>query len=292
MGKSLKAISLPLLLVTVICLSVIAGCQPPVSQEETEQILAEAISILENIDSYKASLDLRTNLDVIGGTEEGSVSYRMLLEAVVDRGNSASELIFNIIIGRNVRDAQDAAEENIETYLFGDYIYAQLPTPDAGLVWYKAPVSENSIDTYDIDIIDQQILPLESPAGIKALRYESYGGSECLVIEVVPDKKNMIGWISELKVTDLPIGPEDLELLKEILKDPTYILWIAEDTGYIKKVTGEIRLEISPSDFNLSEDFFDEMTIDTTLNIEIFEYNQSVNIELPEAALDAKELAF
>ena len=292
MDKVFKALSLPLLLIIVICLLINTGCQPPVSQEETTRILTKSLDLLENANSYKSNLDIQTDLTVSGGSEEGAMSHRMVLDAVINVADSKSQLDFRVITGINTPEVKDTDEMEIETYLFEDTIYTKLPHPDLGLVWYKSPVSESSIDTYDIDIVDQQIVPLHSPKKVKSLRNETLDGVQCLVLEVVPENVNLIDWINELKVTDLTVDQNDLEVLEDIVKNPIFTLWVAEATNYMKKLTGEVRLEISPEDFGVSEEFFNNLDIDVALSFEVYDYNHSEVIILPGDALDAKELAF
>jgi hypothetical protein len=309
MGKFLKATLLPLLLVSILLLALPAGCSTSPSQEELNQILDDSMTAMNSVSSGKMTGNLEMAMELSGAGEDGTVEADMTMEGAIDLAKIEMQLAINASFTADMTDTHESMDNiTLDLYIVDDHMYLKMGIPGMGEEWMKMPVPDASMAGFDIDdMFEQQLAMLESYVELEYLRTEKVDGSDCYVIQMVPDLAAMMDWIAEMGMTEM--GMTDMgsewdeiqsvieEVINEMFEEFSYIVWIDKDTKYIKKMTASIKGNISSEDFEgIGEDFgdiseeFGEITIEVSMDMDMYDYNEPVNIVLPEEAQDAMDM--
>jgi hypothetical protein len=298
MGKVIKTILLPLLLVSVLSLTVVLGCNDEkneasgeFSQAELEQILADSTLLINQVDSYKMNMEMDMFMDIEGGGEQGSIDMDMTMEGAVDQKSLDLYMLVDIYMAMDMGGSQESLDDiAMDMYLKDEYIYMKMSIPELGEEWIKMPATEENMSDWNMNMVEQQMLPLESPLELTFLKYEKIKGSECYVIELAPDMAKVMEWLGEQELADLGFSWGDIDAISEIFDKLTYTCWIDKETKYMKKMTAYMLIKM---DEDIVEDLSGEtgnITMDMTMNIEMYDHNIPVSIVLPDEAENAMEM--
>ena len=293
MGRILRMILLPLMLVSILSLPIALGCNGDTSGEfsqlELEQLLTDSALFVNDVDSYKTTMDMEIFMDMSGRGEEGTMDMDMTMEGAIDQKNMEISMIMAISMSMDIGFESVSEDMTMDMYMVGDYIYLKMDIPELGEEWIKMPATDEAMSTYDFDIVNQQLTVLESPGDVTFLRYENVDGGECYVIELVPDMATMMEWIGEQGLTDLGLSWEDVGVISDMFDELTYTIWIDKETKYMKKMTAYILMKFSGDTFEDLTGESGSLTMDIDMDMEMYDYNEPVTVVLPEEALDAME---
>jgi len=297
MGKVLKMILLPLLLVSILSLPIALGCNGDkadtsgeLSQLELEQILTDSTLLVNSVDSYKVTMDMDMFMDISSGGEEGTMDMDMTMEGAVDQKNMEMQIVMEMNMAMDMGGDRESIDDMVmDMYLVGDYIYMRMSIPEMGDEWMKMPATEENLASWDMNILEQQMIPLESPGELTFRGYENIDGSECYVIQFVPDMASMMEWMSEQDLAGMGFSWEDADMISDIFDELTYTCWIDKETGYMKKMTAYMLMKLSGSTLRDLTGESGSVTMDMNIDMEMYDYNKPVNVNLPDEALDAME---
>ncbi|OGO30972.1 MAG: hypothetical protein A2Z29_01100 [Chloroflexi bacterium RBG_16_56_11] len=302
MSKVKKNALLFFIVVMSLLLLFIAGCgpqetaqpaatttnEPPqeLTQQELEQIVAESVKATMNANTYKVDMSMSGKFTA-DSTQSGDMS--MTAKATFDVLQKKMLMSMEMSIDSGTSGGKQ--EVNGDIYLFTDYMYIKANMPDSGEQWIKVPVTDEILETFSANIMQEELKALELPDKLKFLRYEDFDGSECYVIGFTPNKDYLREYASRQQASDVEIDWDKLAEISDIYKELEYTAWIARDTKFVKKIAFNAVLELS-SDFARSSNVdFETFTMDAAGNLELFEYNMPVSIVLPEEAAGAMELS-
>jgi hypothetical protein len=299
MGKIVRIMMLPLLLGATLTLSLAPGCGDDdgdtsggMTQAELEQMVADTMVVINDVDSYKMKMDSDMFMSMTGGSESGTMDMEMSVEGEVDQANMEMRMLVNMSMDMDMAGTNESIQDiTMEMYMLDDYVYIKMSMPEMGEEWMKMPATDDVMSTYDMNMLDEQLMMLDTPGEITYLRDENFGGSDCYVIELVPDMDKMADWVNQQGLADMEIGLEDLDMLSDMFKGLTYTIWIAKDTKYMRRMTAYMLMEISEDDFKELGGGEGTMTMDMNMDIEMYDYNQPVDMTLPEEALEAMEIS-
>lgn len=315
MGKRyiIKKILIPLLLLMfVFSMVIITGCgeeeTTPVStspatvqpatttaeltQQQLQKIYNDSTFALQNIDTYKFDMDMDMSMEVTGGDEPGEMTMKISTTGAYDK--KANEMFMDMSMKMDMpmdldTDSPGLNMDNIsmKMYILDGYMYMNMDMLGMGDQWIKTSYSEEIAKMYSLNMVDQQIELLESVTDVKLLRYETMDGSECYVLSILPDMKDIMSWIGEEIPADL--DTISIDEISEIFKDLVYIVWISRDTGLMLKMDAMMSIDMSSDMFDEGEDF-GTMTMDISLTMNLYDHNEPVSIVLPPEAENAMEI--
>ena len=294
MVNVIKTILLPLLLASILSLSIALGCggekddaSGEFSQQELEQILADSTLLINQADSYKMNMEMDMFMDM-SGSEEGTMDMDATMEGAFDQKNMEMYMTMEMYMAVDVGGQRESMDDIVmDIYLVDEYIYMKMNIPEMGEEWIKLPATEENMTAWDMNMVDQQLVPLESSGEMSFLRYENIDGSECYVIEFIPDTAAMMEWIGEQGLADLGFDWDDVEEIGKIFDELSYTCWIDKDTKQMKKMNAYILMKISGDVYEGLAGESGKITMDMNINMVIQDYNQPVSIVLPDEAEDA-----
>jgi hypothetical protein len=270
MWKKILAISLVLTMV----LSLMACVQLPPSQE----IVAGVIESLPDIKTYRFKVDV-----TIGVTAEAEAFEMTMVTdsiGVLDLEDGKLRVGTTMSV---VMPGEDETEMEVETYLIDDMIYMGGEVPGIGTMWVKSEMPEGIWE--QVNQVEPQIELLEA-AQVEVIGSERVGGVDCYVLEITPDMEQV--W--QLVIQQAEMVGEMPAFSEEMFRSFSVKQWVEKDTYFLRKANIDVAMELTPETMGLSEEE-GVMTMDIVMDLLVYDYNQSVSIELPPEAEDAIEVS-
>lgn len=288
MGKIFKIILIPLMLVSILSLPIVTGCNGgggDFAEGELEQIILDAVNYTNNADSYSLFMNANASMDMESEGEEGTMDLEMTMAGDYDQKNTAMYMTMNTYMAMDIGFDMGAEEQSVEIYLVDDYVYVYSDGE-----WLKMPADEEVFQTYDVNLFQDQIALLKSLGELNFVEYETINGKDYYVIEIIPDFAAMLDFLGEEELGGMDLSSEEMGIVQDMFDQLSYICWIEKDTGYLTKMKMQIEMKISGDDFKEMAGVSGKMKMDMSITMEISGYNQPVNINLPSEAENAPEM--
>jgi hypothetical protein len=304
MLKHIKIMVLPLLLAVILAALSLSGCggndaEPDetaggLTGEEAQQVVADSMVAMKNVNSYTFSMDMDMDMEAVGGSSPGKVTATMEMDAAMDMAAKIMRASFEMSFDEiSVEGVTEDMPQNIsmEMYMIEETAYVKMDMPEIGEQWVKMPFTEEMKEIYNLDMVEQQMTPLESASDIEYLRSEKVDGSDCYVLKIVPDMAAMLDWFEAQQTATGGLGFGEMESLEDVFKNLSYTAWIDKDSKLMRKINIGMSMEMNAEEFGAGESEFDSMTMDITMGMNIGDFNEPVPIDLPEEAEDAPEMS-
>jgi hypothetical protein len=292
MLKRIKILALPLLLAAILALS-LPGCggtgEEELTQQELEQVMADSMLAVKDATSYAFTLDMDVNAEAVGGSQAGSMGLTMRSDGIADIVAKHTQMDMDMDLEQDIPGGDSGSQSvSAEIYMMTDWMYMKMNIEGVGEQWVKTPVTEEVKDSYNLNMVDQQLGLLGGLGEIKFLKYESVDGSQCYVLEFIPDIASMKKWLNEQSMTSGTAEWNDL--MEDMFNELSCTVWVARDTNLIKKFNMVIDMDMSAEQAGANETDFDTMTLHMEIEMTMSDYNEPVNINLPDEAEDAVEM--
>lgn len=294
-----KYIILPCLLSVLLLL--VPSCQekeptetatPPTdvpSQEQIQQLYTDAIAASLNAETYKFEMNIAYDMEATGGTEPGKVNMVMNATGAYDQINKNMHMSMDM--NMDAPEIEEGMQNmSMEMYMYEENMYMKMDMPMVGEQWIKMPVSAEMAAAYNSNMVGDQLELLEGAGEIEFLRYEVVDGSDCYVFKLIPDMQKIMEWVGQQQMGGEEFDFESIKNISDVFKDLAYIIWIARDSGYMKKMDASITMEATAEQFGAKDGEFDGMKMDMSMAIRMYDYDKPVTIVLPEEALNAAEM--
>lgn len=300
MLRRVKIMALPIIIAAIFMVLSFPGCggngagsEETVVGELTEQelkdVLADSLLATANADTYAFSMDMDMDIEVKGGSEAGKMEISMKADVVANMADEEMQMDLDMSMEGDMEGMEGGSQViSAEMYVLDGWMYMKMKMAGMDEQWVKMLATEDVMGTFNMDIVDQQLAPLESMVDIGFVKYESVGGSQCYVLKIVPDTAVMKEWLDQQQMTT---GTAEWdELMADMFKELDYRLWVTKDTKQIRKLKMIMSVEMNAEQVGMSGADFDIMTLYVDLEMEIKDYNKPVSITLPDEAEDAIEM--
>jgi hypothetical protein len=262
----------------------------PPSQAELQKTLTGAVAGIQKVSSYRFVMNMTIKLDITGGSKAGTTDFSSIIGGDVNQTAHEIAMTMDISLKSATNNASPTSQNvSLLMYVKAGTLYLNTELPPLGKQWLKMPVTEDLEQVYGLNTVALQLAPVDASKDIKFLRYENFDGSECYVVNVTPDIQKILSWLGD----NLPatLNTANMEQVSRIFKTLSYTLWLARDSGLVKKMNVTMRLEASADQFASDEKVdLQKLTMDVNLTMRMFDYNQPISITLPAAAENALEL--
>jgi hypothetical protein len=285
--KMSKAIRI-VLAILVLALSLAAfGCgEGELTQEDIERIVAEAATVNAAVNTVSFDVEMEMLRDISSSDDPVQMTMVSSGTGASDRANQQMKIIMDMTM-----DIPDLGKEDMdmEAYVTGGWMYLKMDIPGLGEQWVKMPMTEDMWQSQSQ--FEQQVELLSTVQGVTFLGSENVNGTDCYVVEIVPD----IAVLFEIMSQQQMPGMEDMGMaglnMADWFKEMTVKFWIAKDSYLQMKSAIHMVMEVTAADLGASQDDLEKMTtIDMNMTMTCYDYNEDVFIELPEEALEAAEI--
>jgi hypothetical protein len=285
-----------------------AGFAHPTTQTTTEVIVDKTISAMNSINSYNLNTDMTENYVVFGKTDPQQTTdiWEWKSQRQIDVSNQ------NMYLSVNIHETPDIQPYIFQQYLMGGYSYYSQSSPMEGGAtnpWMKTQLGERDTATWSNFA---QVSPLEelfkTSTDFNLIGTDQINGDDCYIIQLDPSAETATDWILSQEGFPGPslgwwIGTSP-ERVKQIdikaFQNGSVKLWIGKDNSLIYKVDIGINLDAEPGNIVLSDTGlnyqegqgnstdvgFEKILRDFTGELVFSGYNQPVQIQLPQEALD------
>ena len=265
-----------ILLILVMVLS-FSSCESGLSA----QIVNGAIESLDKITTYQ--YDMNVNTDIVYDTFEVVVSTEFNGVFDVENEQMAMDLNMSGIING------DEGQRVGEMYLIDNIKYESVTlivndVHDMEPMWTKREMPAGYWE--EMNQVKVQIEFLEEAVQVEVIGSDEVRGIDCYVLEIIPDMEKF--WQTSMQQPEVAMLPAiDEEFPQEVFKGFSMKQWIEKDTYFLAKAEIEMVLELTPR-FTSEEQGL--ITMDITIDLMVYNYNQPVSIILPQEAEEALEM--
>jgi len=277
-----KILTMSLALVMVLSFTACAEqTEEEVELPSAQEIVDGVIESFDNIRTYQFDMDM--TMDMAGEAEGEALEQTVTIDnsGTLDLENvqMRADLTMNV-----VAPEEDEIEMGVEMYIIDGMMYAM---PEA--TWMKEEVPAEAWENLKGISGLETYKELLETAQVKVIGSEKVKGVDCYVLQLTPDMVQL--WqiaMGQGGVGGGGILPTE-ELLEEVFRSFSVKQWIAKDTYFLMKAEIDMAMETTPELMDyLGEE--GEMTIDLTMSLLAYNYNQPVSIELPPEAEEAIEV--
>jgi hypothetical protein len=282
--SAVKTVKIILALSLALVLSfTLVGCDKGLPQDEIDRIIESVTNA--RYDTVTLDMDMAMTMEIIGGSEEGEVAMTGDGTGVMDMVNREMQMTMNMSV-----DIPELGEQTMvsKVYLVGNWMYTGVEIPDFGEQWFKQEALPGMWEQQSQ--LEQQLAFLKTAVEINSLPDQAVDGTDCYVFEVVPSVEALGELLAQqASSTGMDFSQFDLANLFEEMKVTE---WIAKDGYQVLKSEVYMRMQVLPEDVGATAADFDKMVMDMNMTMRLYDYNQSVSIDLPAAALDAPEMPY
>ncbi len=286
MGRKILAMSM--VLVMLLAFSACGGETLPTA----EQIIDGAIQAQDDIRTYEFEMDMTMDMAGEAEGEAFEATIGMDYSGALDTDNKEMRMT---VTASAVATGEEEAETALEAYLVDGTGYSKTIAPGTEPEWEVDEFSEEEWEETWEGIVE--VLSLSAPqlelleaAEAEVIGSETVKGVDCYVLRLTPNIKQLWDTIMQQATMGFGGGLGLPEFTEEIFNKASYSLsveqWVAKDTYFLMKVEIDTTIELTAEAMQVTEG---EMTIDTTLTMLVYNYNQPVSIELPPEAEEAVE---
>jgi hypothetical protein len=290
------------LLVTMLCFT---ACTGGSALPSVEEILEKTNQAMEEVTSLSCDMELDMYMLATTGTEDAQemneVNAEMTLSGTMDVENRQMQMEADL--GYDYADLLSSSTESsismnmgMALYMLDGWAYIMVDSPMTGTVWEKYEVPEETIQQQE-ELMGEDL----NPAGMQALLTEisqvtlegteNINGVDCYVLHITLDENKLWQKIEQEAQALEEEMPEvaDIEALLEVVQGISIKQWIAKDTYYIAAFQVVLDIELDAEDMGYAEGM-DGVKIDASFDAFFYDYNQPVNIVLPEGAENAIDI--
>jgi hypothetical protein len=262
-GKALHSISAP-------------SPEKVVVDPALQTLVSDVSSTLSKTGRYKIDLDMQAYIEMVSGKESDQGNFIVTGKGYLNKIDKE----MNIILNLNVDILGKKAGTTSETYITQGWKYEK---PGSNKEWKKTKLTDelwNSGSKSSYLDTDR----LKSPSSIELIGNETIDGVDCQVLKIKPDLSIALNRVLLDQYSSFfGLNKIDTSFIKEL----TVKEWIAKDTHLPLKEEVRSYAEIGPEILGLTTADFDKMNMTMIYVIKFYDYNITVPISLPPAALKA-----
>ena len=274
------------ILLTLAMVSSFTACFGGGELPSAEDILDRVVASSSDVATYRCDLDVTISMALEGEGEEFEATMVTTTGSVVDLPGKQMEM--DMTMGILVTD-EDEMEVGLEMYLVDGVAYMLMDDGDSLDMWLKAEVPEEYWAEIDQIASQTELLGL---AQIEVVGVEKVGGVDCYVVQISADAEQLWQMMAEQPGMMDEMDTEMEQLFQEIAFGCSAKQWIAQDTYFLVKSEMGLSFEIDAEDWGIPVEEGGSISMVLTMDMQCYDYNQPVVIDLPPEAEEAIEVPF
>lgn len=303
--KRINFFFIPMLLAVLISPLVFSGCDPTVNtgvfttppagdDELTPAQLASflntAINKHRSLNTYKYTMGSLTTSEIIGGNQAGKITVDSVTTGASNK--AAEEMLMSIQFTIGTSGAIPEAPwewQNMvqEFYVLPDWLYIKVDVQDLGVTWGKTTLEQNKKQLDKLDNIDNQINTLESPDKIEYIGSAKVDGVDCFILAVTPNNDRLIDWLKQTSSGSIEPDWDEVAQVAQGIKKMAYTCYITKDSHILARMVVDMEMLFLPEMIGADVTDFETMSIDTAVDLKLYDFDIAWNITLPPEASSA-----
>jgi hypothetical protein len=252
------------------------------------ELLDNVFQAMEKVESYKEEMDITMEmyLEAEEFSSETPLSIDVTTEVSARYDLTNEEMVMNIDFDMSSEDEDLAMKMGMKMYLLDSTMYSLLDFPMFPSQWTKTSVPQDYWG--DVSYLESQMHLLQA-ADIQVLKEERRENIRCYVIQITPDLAELFQlMLSQLQASLGEMPSSELEQISEMFDDFSVKMWIEKDTYHILFADVTMKIELTPE---MMGEYNEEgmLSINVTMSMKAYDYNEPVEIVLPVEAEEAEE---
>ena len=311
MPKVIQIIILPLLLTAILGLFSFYGCGTTsttpnttatsslagipaenLNQQQLQQMLSDSVTNYKNLNTYKFDMAMDISTNVTGGSNPWEMTLNTKMGGGTNIASEQTQMKLDMSMAM-VGMGQNGENQSLtyDMYAMPDWLYMNMSMPGMGEQWMKVRMSSTLKDKLNLNAVDQQMEPLNSPTKIEYLRTEKVDGIDCYVLSISPSEDELVRWLGKQAA-----GSEKVDWQKIIndsgaFKNFSFLCYVAKDTSLIMRMVMNMTIELSAAEAGAETSDFDKMQMNLAMDMKLYDHNKPYSITLPDEAASAQEVS-
>jgi len=274
--------SLVITVLTALCLSalLLSSCGGEGSDSNklnTENVVERVSAALPNIKTYHTEMDMSIHIRGDMMDEKADMNMVMKGNGALDLDEHKAKLEMTMEARGDAAGEKISENNKIMTYILEDMVYVGTSRDSESMAWDHQSLPASAWDQQNQ--IEQQRKLLASST-VKYVKDETVQGTQCYVVELVPDLKTL--WDTVMRQSGMMGNSMDIQSLQDAMKNVTASYWFEKDSLYFKKAYVEMKMEMTPE--MIGESGEGQMNMDVEMTLLFDGYNQPVEILVPDIA--------
>jgi len=270
-----------------------AGMQiEQLSQTQLQQMLADSITIYKTINSYQYDIVTGTTSNVTGGSSPWYMSMDTVMSGATNIEADQTHMYLNMSVlftGMGAKDESSAIIYDI--YAIDNWVYMNMAATGMGSQWLKVAMSDYLRQTLNLNAVDRQIKPLETPTKVEYLRTEIFNGVNCYVLSISPSLENLGDWLNEQDTSSKNLNWRDVVTDANVFNNFSLLCYLTADTNQLAGMALDMAVTISPTTAGVSNATFTSMLMSVKMNMQLYDVNVPYSLTLPAEAKLANEVS-
>jgi outer membrane lipoprotein-sorting protein len=262
---------LSVLLLAVIIITACLACKESEASLSAEQVLENTLAAQADVESFR--LDVTLTADVQSSDTEGAISLDA--NCAVDLADREAEATADL----SLQMTGLAITAEMQAYAVDNYAYI-MTSVFGQTEWTKQAIPADTWQT--IADSQHQIQGLLGSVAADLGKEENVNGVGCYVLHLTPDLDELQQALMEQP--GIGEGLAEMPDLESIVQKMTFKVWVDKDTYFLTKAKIDITIIIPADTVGTSEG-----TVNLSLELLAYDYNQPISIELPSEAQSANE---
>jgi len=247
-----------------------------------ETVVERVTQSLHEIDTYQYDMNMTVNIAGVVDGEEGDATVGIDSTGTVDNINRRIWMEIELAV-LMILPEEEEIEIGMEMYIIGNDSYMLIEAENETSPWLKERMPVGSWD--ETAKLNTDIAILEE-AEVTLIGSEKIRGIDCYVLEISPSEEKLFDTVyQETFIIGEQISILTEELIRELIKNTSVKQWVQKDTSFLAKTEIAMEGEVPPG--IMGDGAEGTLTVSITMTSLIFNYNKSVNIELPTEAEEA-----
>ena len=277
------------LIIVVILVAVIftfAACEEALPTGN--ELLDNVLQAMEKVESYKETMYITMDmyLEAEGFGSETPLSIAVTAKANTQCDLTNKEMAMNMDFDMSSEDEDLAMKMGMEMFLLDGMMYSLLDFPMVPSQWTKTSVPQDYWG--DVSYLESQ-MDLLKAADIEVLKEARRENIRCYVVQITPDLAELFQLLmNQMQASLGEISSSELEQISQMFHDFSVKMWIEKDTYHVLFADIMMKIEATPE---MMGEYDQEglFSINATMNMKAYDYNESVEIVLPAEADEAEE---
>lgn len=236
-----------------------------------QELIDGVIASVDEQETVRYKMSMVYNMSGTVEGEYGEIDVSVDIDSLVDMVDKEMQLDMTSTMSIRA-DTETEETSAIKEYILGDTVYVGMVSPVSPTEWVKGDVPD---DFWELENYVSQQVELLRGAEVEIVGKEKVKGVSCYVAEISPDMDRLLDFMSAQLEQSLP-----MELTEDSLSNYSLKGWYAKDTFFPMSTHQEFDFT-----FDVGED---ELVAHYVIDIQMYDYNKPVSIELPSEAEEAE----
>lgn len=252
----------------------------------SNELLNNVLQAMEEVESYSEVMDINMNmyLDAEEFGSETPLSIVVTAKANAQYDLTHEEMAMKMDFDMSSEDDDLAMKMGMEIFLVNGIMYSLLDFPMVPSQWTKTSVPQDYWG--DVSYLESQ-MDLLKAADIEVLKEERRENIRCYVVQITPNLAELFQLLmNQMKASLGEISSSEFEQISQMFHDFSVKMWIEKDTYHVLFADIMMKIEATPE---MMGEYDQEglFSINATMNMKAYDYNEPVEIILPAEADEA-----